>query len=186
MAKTSNKNIGAAVVAPEQTEEEIKKVWENGGIIRRTSTKNVSTLKVKRLSKEAVLPTKSYKYAAGFDLYALKAEKIAANGIKAISTGIAVEIPIGFYGQIFERSGFSLKSTLTRKAGVIDSDYRGEIKVIMQNSGAYPETVEAGQKFAQLVILPIPTLQVEEVEELSNTDRGEKGFGSSDVVNARG
>lgn len=137
-------------------------------------------LKIKKLVKEAILPTRAYDTDAGLDLYTIQTININANTNKAVPTGIAMKIPKGYYGQIEERSGYSLDNLLTIKAGVIDSSYIGEIKIIMQNTGYEPVRIPAGTKVAQLVIHKLPNIKIEEVEILENTDRGEKGFGSSD------
>lgn len=142
--------------------------------------KKILEIKFKKLNKEAILPTKATPTDAGLDLYAIKRKKIASNNVVAIETGIAMELPIGYYAQIFERSGYSLNNTLKIKAGVVDNGYRGEIKVIMQNCGDYPVEILPKTKIAQIVLLPVPEIEVLEVEELSDTTRGEKGFGSSD------
>lgn len=138
------------------------------------------TLKVKKLVPSAVVPSKAYDSDAGLDLTIIKKETISSNTIRACSTGIALEIPGGYYGQVNERSGFSLENTLTLKAGVVDSAYRGEVKVIFQNTGDYPVTIPAGTKIAQLVLHVVPVINVEVVNELTDSDRGVKGFGSSD------
>lgn len=137
-------------------------------------------LKVKLLNANAKLPTIGMEGDIGIDLYAN--EKITINGQnqKTIGTGIAVEIPEGYYGQIFDRSGFAHQRPLGVKAGVIESTYRGEVKVILFNHSPGPEKIFAGEGLAQLVILPVPQIEITEVEELSTTERGEKGFGSTD------
>lgn len=145
--------------------------------------KKIITIKFKKITNTAIMPSKERDSDAGIDLYAAKTLKISANMREAVPTGYAVAIPKGYYGQIQERSGYSLKNTLVLKAGVIDSEYRGEIKVVFQNTGEYPVTIEAGEKIAQLIILPIPTIQIELAEELDETERGNKGFGSSDKIN---
>jgi dUTP pyrophosphatase len=131
--------------------------------------------------REAKLPTKSRTSDAGLDLYIIKKELIPSNTIRVMQTGLAVQIPDGWYGQVLERSGFSSANTLKLKAGVIDSNYRGEIKLVFQNCGDYPVKLEAGAKVAQLVLLPVPEVTVVEVTNLEESDRGEQGFGSSDA-----
>jgi len=138
------------------------------------------TLKVKKLVPNAVVPSKAYDLDAGLDLTIIKKEVMSSNTIRACSTGIALEIPEGYYGQVKERGGFSLENTLTLKAGVVDAAYRGEVKVIFQNTGDYPVTIPAGTKVAQLVLHAVPMVDVEVVTELTESDRGTKGFGSSD------
>jgi len=140
------------------------------------------TLKVKKLKPNAVLPTRANKNDAGIDLTTIKKVLIPSNSTKAIETGLAFELPNGWYGQMQERSGFSLYNTLKLKAGVIDSGYRGEIKIVFQNCGDYPVQVEAGTKVAQIILLPVTSFTITEVKELSASDRGKKGFGSSDKL----
>jgi len=140
----------------------------------------IANLKFKKINPLGVAPTKDRDSDAGIDLYAVGRIKLASGNREAISTGYAVAIPNGYYGQIEERSGFSMRNTLKLKAGVIDSEYRGEIKVVFQNCGSYPEEIEAGEKIAQIVIHRQPIVKFEFVEELDDTDRGEKAFGSSD------
>jgi dUTP pyrophosphatase len=137
---------------------------------------------VKKLSALATIPTRNTQSDAGIDLTCIKKEIIPSNTIKLLSTGLAFEIPEGYYGQIAERSGFSINNTLKLKAGVIDSGYRGEVKIAFQNCGDYPITVEAGTKVAQMLLLPVPEFTVEEAQELATSERGEKGFGSSDAA----
>ncbi len=136
-------------------------------------------IKFKKLNNLATEPTRTYESDAGIDLYALKRIKLASGNREALPIGYAVQIPEGYYGKIEERSGFSLINTLKLKAGVIDSSYRGEIKIVFQNCGFYPVDIEAGDKIAQLVIHRQPKVEFTFVDELDATDRGEKGFGSS-------
>jgi len=138
-------------------------------------------LKFKKLNSRAVEPTKGRDSDAGIDLYSSVKVKIPSGGREAIGTGIAVAIPDGYYGQIEERSGYSLQNTLKLKAGVVDSEYRGEIKIVFQNCGSYPVDILVGDKIAQLIIHKQPKVTFEFVTELDKTDRGEKGFGSSDL-----
>jgi dUTP pyrophosphatase len=138
---------------------------------------------VKRLSSGAKLPTYGSLEAAGADLYAcLEQPVIIEPGASAwISTGIALEIPRGCAGLIYARSGMACKKGLApaNKVGVIDSDYRGEVVVVLHNHGDRPQTVESGERIAQLVITPVLTPSYEEVKELSSSDRGAGGFGST-------
>jgi len=139
-----------------------------------------ANLKFKKLNNMSTAPTRERDTDAGIDLYSSVRIKIPAGNREAVSTGYAVAIPEGYYGQIEERSGYSLRNTLKLKAGVIDSEYRGEIKCVFQNCGAYPIEIERGEKVAQLVIHKQPKVTFEFVTELDETTRGEKGFGSSD------
>lgn len=136
-------------------------------------------LKIKKLYKDAITPTKSYKYDAGIDLYSKSSYNIYPGKHIIIDTGIAMHIPEGYYGQIFDRSGIATKKELHCIAGVIDSQYRGEIKIAMTNLGERYCEISAGDKIAQMVILPVPEINIEEVDELNNSERGENGFGST-------
>ena len=138
---------------------------------------------VKKLRPNAVMPTYGSAWAAGADLYAcLEAPVIIAPGKTVlIPTGLAMEIPVGFAGLIYARSGLSVKRGLApaNKVGVIDADYRGEFMVALLNHGSESQTVCHGERIAQRVITPVFTPGFLEVEELSDTVRGEGGFGST-------
>lgn len=140
-------------------------------------------IKVKKLTPEAVVPTLGSKFAAGADLYsAEKGDVVIAPGeTKFIGTGIAVEIPDGYVGLVYARSGLACKRGLApaNKVGVIDSDYRGEIKVALLNHGKEPQMLEKGERIAQMVVAPYLSVTYEETDELSDTERGEGGFGST-------
>ena len=149
---------------------------------KKTTKNKKLQIKFLKLDNNATSPVTSYSGDAGIDLYALKKEKIAGGTVKMVSTGIACEIPPGYFGKVFDRSGVASSTTLSVKAGVIDSGYRGEIKIILANTGSYPQEIIAGQKIAQMVILPVPEFELKEVKNLSKTERGEKGFGSTDTA----
>lgn len=136
---------------------------------------------VKKLDEAAVLPSLGSQYAAGADLYSVKEETIAPGETKLVHTGLAMEIPQGYGGFVFARSGLATKRGLApaNKVGVIDADYRGEIMVALHNHGSEPQTVEQGERVAQLVIMPFLAAEYFETDELSDTDRGAGGFGSS-------
>ena len=140
-------------------------------------------LKVKKLLPEAKLPAYGSECAAGADLYALSENpiRIAPQETAIVHTGLAVEIPEGYVGLIFARSGLATKKGLApaNKVGVIDSDYRGELRVALYNHTKYVQTVEPFERVAQFVIMPYVAAQFEEAEELSDTVRGEGGFGST-------
>ena len=140
-------------------------------------------IKVKKLTPEAVVPTLGSKFAAGADLYsAEKGDVVIAPGeTKFIGTGIAFEIPEGYVGLVYARSGLACKRGLApaNKVGVIDSDYRGEIKVALLNHGKEPQMLEKGERIAQMVVAPYLSVTYEETDELSDTERGEGGFGST-------
>ncbi len=135
-------------------------------------------LKVKKLDPEAKLPEYKTEGAAGLDLYSIEEVELNPGEIKAIRTGIAVEIPKGYFGLIRDRSGLALKG-IHVLAGVIDEDYRGEIKVVLINLGKEKIKVEKHMRIAQMIIIPYLKVKVVETEELSETQRGEKGFGST-------
>lgn len=138
---------------------------------------------VKKLRPNAVLPTYGTEYSAGADLYAcLEAPVTIAPGETVlIPTGLAMELPIGYAGLVYARSGLSVKRDLApaNKVGVIDSDYRGEFMVALHNHGGQAQTVENGERIAQLVITPVVTPGFTEVKTLSDTQRGAGGFGST-------
>lgn len=135
----------------------------------------------KKITNDAKVPTQAYAVDAGWDLYANDSAVITSGSISAITTGISLDIPQGYFGEIKERSGYSLKNTLSIKGGVIDSHYQGEIKVIFFNGGAAPVKVAKGDKIAQIVIQKIPTITFTEVDNFEESKRGTKGFGSSDT-----
>ena len=139
-----------------------------------------ANLKFKKLDSSAKEPSRPRESDAGIDLFALRRQKIASGNRELVKTGYAVAIPDGYYGQLEEPSGFAIRNTAKLKGGVIDSEYRGELLVILQNCGDYPVDIDAGDKIAQLVIHRQPKVTFTFVDELDETDRGEKGFGSSD------
>ena len=135
-------------------------------------------LKVKRIHESAKLPSYGHIGDAGLDLYSSGTSVLAAGEIKAIATGIQLEIPAGYVGLIWDKSGISLKG-VHRLAGVIDSGYRGEVKVVMANLGDKDFSVEAGMKIAQLLVQPVIEVNVVDVDDLEQSSRGEDGFGST-------
>ena len=138
---------------------------------------------VKKLREGATLPTYGSAYAAGADLYAYTGESvvIAPGETKFIPTGIALEIPVGYAGFIYARSGIACKRGLApaNKVGVIDADYRGEVMVALHNHGTEAASIDDGERVAQLVIAPYLTVDFIEADELCDTVRGEGGFGST-------
>ena len=138
-------------------------------------------IKIKKLDQKAVIPTRGSDAAAGVDLHAPKALVIHPNSNGVVSTGLAVEIPDGYFGAIFARSGMATRKGLrpANCVGVIDSDYRGEIKVVLHNDSDIIRPVQEGDRVAQLVILPYEPIEFDEVDELNDTDRGIGGFGST-------
>lgn len=142
------------------------------------------TLKIKRLNPNAKLPTRATDGAAGLDLYACIDEPVTLEprGLYKIPTGIAIALPDrNTVGLIFARSGLGVKHgvSLSNAVGVIDSDYRGELQVGLCNLSGEPYTLSPGERFAQLVVLPVLTPEPEETDELCETERGAGGFGST-------
>lgn len=140
-------------------------------------------LNVKKLDEKAILPTYGSACAAGADLYALSdgAIEIKSGETTLVHTGIAMQIPDGYVGLIYARSGLATKRGLApaNKVGVIDSDYRGEIMVALHNHCAVTQTVENGERIAQIVIAPYLTVDFCETDTLDETERGAGGFGST-------
>ena len=134
---------------------------------------------VKRLTETAKLPTRGSAEAAGLDLYADASVSVMPHCNNLVPTGISMVIPTGYYGRVAPRSGVSVKTGLIVNAGVIDSDYRGEIKIVFQNPTEKYVDIKAGEKVAQLVIEKIALLDVKEVHSLDDTTRGSNGFGST-------
>ena len=142
-------------------------------------------VKIKKLCPEAILPTKGTQDAAGGDLYALceGGIVIAPGETVMIRTGLAMELPRDTVGLIFARSGTASKRGLApaNKVGVIDNDYRGEIMVALHNHSSKEQRVENGERIAQLLVMPYYSAMFFEVDELSDTERGDGGFGSTGV-----
>lgn len=142
-------------------------------------------VKVKKLRDNAILPTYGSKYAAGADLYACMDAPVVIRPHETvmIGTGLAMELPEGYAGLIYPRSGIASKRGLApaNKVGVVDPDYRGEFMVAMHNHSDSPASVEPGERIVQLVITPFLTADFEEADELSGTVRGAGGFGSTGV-----
>ena len=140
-------------------------------------------INIKKLTETAILPERGSSYAAGYDLFADIHEcvEVQPHETKMIGTGLAMEIPEGYFGGIFARSGLSSKEGLrpANCVGVVDADYRGQVCVALHNDGEVVRTVTPGQKIAQLVVVPFLGVEFDEVEELSETVRGEGGFGST-------
>ena len=142
-------------------------------------------VKIKKLHEKAQLPRYGTEFSAGADLCAcLDAPVTLQPGeTKLISIGISMEIPEGYAGLVFARSGLATKRNLApaNKVGVIDSDYRGEFFVPLHNHGVVPQTIEHGERIAQMILTPYLTAKFIEAETLSDTVRGEGGFGSTGV-----
>jgi len=138
-------------------------------------------LKIKKLNQKAVIPAYQTKEAAGFDLHSIEDTVINPGERKLIGTGLAFEIEFGYEVQIRPRSGLAYKHGITvlNTPGTIDSDYRGEIKVLLINHSNEAFEIKTGERIAQAVIAPVVQAEIIEVEELSDTERGAGGFGST-------
>jgi dUTP pyrophosphatase len=138
-------------------------------------------LKIKKLNPEAIIPAYQTKEAAGFDLHSIENVVLKPGERKLIGTGLAFEIEYGYEVQIRPRSGLAFKHGITvlNSPGTIDSDYRGEIKVLLINHSDEEFEIKKGDRIAQAVVAPVIQAEIVEVEELSSTERGEGGFGST-------
>jgi dUTP pyrophosphatase len=142
----------------------------------------VTELRVMKLRDDAVLPSRAHSGDAGFDLSACEEVTIGVGERATVGTGIAIEIPDGHAGLVAPRSGLALRHGLSmvNAPGVIDAGYRGEVRMILLNTDReHAFTVEPGMRIAQLVVVPIAAVEVVETREVTATDRGEGGFGSS-------
>lgn len=140
-------------------------------------------INIKLLNENAKVPTRGSEYAAGYDLYAATEESIdiAPHSTVKVGTGISVELPNGTFGAIFARSGLATKKGLrpANCVGVCDSDYRGEYIVAIHNDTDEMMTIAAGERIAQLIVMPFVAVEFNTVEELTETQRGDGGFGST-------
>ena len=139
-------------------------------------------LPIQKLRDDAVVPTRAYAGDAGLDLAACERVELAPGERALVGTGLAVAIPGGYAGYVQPRSGLAAKHgiTIVNTPGLVDSGYRGELKVILLNTDANePFVIEPGMRIAQLVVLPIPEVVPVETDELPSSERGERGFGSS-------
>ncbi len=136
-------------------------------------------LKVKKLSPDAVLPSYAHSWDAGLDMYANETVTVEPGKIGKIKSGIQVEIPDEYVGLFWDKSGLSMNHGIKVIAGVLDSGYRGEIVFGVLNLGDKAYTFEKGHKVLQMLVQKVKHVEIEEVEELSDSDRGEKGFGST-------
>lgn len=136
-------------------------------------------IRFKKLHHDAVVPAKAHATDAGFDLTALSVD-YGDNGLITYGTGLAVEIPLGYMGLIFPRSSVCKKDlVLTNSVGVIDSGYRGEVMAKFRMTDMQADVYNKGDRIAQLVIMPYPDVEFEEADELSGSDRGVGGYGST-------
>jgi len=135
-------------------------------------------LKIQRIHKDAKLPLYQHKGDAGLDIFSSVDCVLEAGEVKPVPTGIRMAVPDGYVGLVWDKSGISLRG-VHRLAGVIDSGYRGEVRVVMVNLGNEAFVIEKGMKIAQLLVQPVTEVKVVEAEELETTSRGEEGFGST-------
>lgn len=144
---------------------------------------DTTTVRIRKLNDDAVIPTRGSSAAAGYDLYADVPDVITIqpHTTEKIGTGIAMEIPDGTFGAVFARSGLATKQGLrpANAVGVIDSDYRGEIVVALHNDTDFVRQIMPGERIAQIVIIPFLPVSFEAVDSLTDTDRGAGGFGST-------
>lgn len=136
-------------------------------------------IKVKKLHKDAKLPTYAHHGDAGFDLFSIESVNIPVGARVLVGTGVAIEIPDGYVGLIWDKSGLSMVHGLKNLGGVIDAGYRGEIKAGVVNLSDEDYTITAGHKVAQMLIQKVERADIKEVVELSDSHRGHGGFGSS-------
>jgi dUTP diphosphatase len=142
----------------------------------------LTRLGIRRLREDAVVPDRAYEGDAGLDLAACERHELGPGERAVVGTGLAVEIPAGYAGFVQPRSGLAAKHgiTILNSPGLVDSGYRGEVRVILLNTDrAETFVVEPGMRIAQLVVLPVPELELVEVDELPSSERGVRGFGSS-------
>lgn len=144
---------------------------------------NTFMINVKKLRDDAIIPTQGSKYAAGYDLYAAIDAPITIKSEETvkIGTGLAFELPEGFFAGIFARSGLATKQGLrpANCVGVVDCDYRGEVIVAIHNDSNRNTVIAPGDRIAQMILLPYQSMEFTEVNDLNETDRGDGGFGSS-------
>ena len=137
-------------------------------------------LKIKKLNNDAIIPQYKTSQSAGMDLCSIEDAILKPMEIKLIPTGLSIEIDNGFEAQVRPRSGLALKGiTVVNSPGTIDSDYRGEVKIILMNLGKEDFKIIKGDRVAQLIISKIEQAEIKEVKELNNTQRGTGGFGST-------
>ena len=135
----------------------------------------------KKLTDKAIKPTYGTQFSAGADLYSVEEKTIACGQTVLVKTGIAVQIPEGYVGLVYARSGLATKRGLApaNKVGVIDSDYRGEVMVALYNQSGIEQKIEEGERIAQMVIAPYLACEYQEADDLEDTQRGTGGFGST-------
>lgn len=142
---------------------------------------SMSKVKIKKLDPKANVPTKSNPFDAGYDLYSIVDEIIKPHTRSIIKTGISMAIPANYVGLIWPRSGLAAKQGVDVLAGVIDSGYRGEICVVLQNHGEKNVNIKSGDRIAQILFQKIESFQLQQSETLDDSSRGDGGFGSTGV-----
>lgn len=139
-------------------------------------------IKVKKLREDALTPNYAHEGDAGLDLYSVEDVILWPNEPVAIPTGISIELPKGYVSLIWDKSGLALKKGITTMAGVIDSNYRGEYKIVLLNTTNQYHYIKKGEKIAQLLIQPVMQAEIEETQELSESTRAKGGFGSTGLT----
>ena len=137
------------------------------------------TIKFQKILDEAIIPHYAHPGDAGMDIFSAEEAIIKAGERKNIKTGVKMELPDGFVGLVWDKSGLALKNGIKTMAGVIDADYRGEIGIVLVNLSENDYKIEKGQKIAQMLIQKVERAEIEEARELSETKRGEGSFGST-------
>lgn len=139
----------------------------------------IMMLSIQRLTPEAILPSRGSKHAAGLDVYSPQAYTLPPGQRVLIPLDISIELPIGTFAHLLPRSGLALKHGIHVGAGVVDSDYRGNVSVLLMNLGEEVVHIQAGDRIAQMVVLPCLLMEVNEVHQTTVSDRGTGGFGST-------
>ncbi|MED6204432.1 hypothetical protein PIB30_117365 [Stylosanthes scabra] len=173
----SHATNGSTVAEIQEPSPKIQKLHQDGDV----SASLASLLRVKKLSANAVIPSRASPLSAGYDLSSAVETKVPARGKVLVATDLSISIPEGTYARIAPRSGLALKHSIDVGAGVIDADYRGPVGVILFNHSDSDFEVKVGDRVAQLILEKIVTPDVVEVEDLDSTVRGEGGFGSTGV-----
>jgi dUTP pyrophosphatase len=139
-----------------------------------------NSIQILKVASDAVLPTRAHADDAGLDLYSLETVCLEPGQGKVIRTGIAMALPVGYVGLVADRSSMAKRGVKTA-GGVIDAGYRGEIHIVMWNISQATTELKKGERIAQLLVIPVATPQVEQVDSLDTTARGDRGFGSTGV-----
>ncbi|MDD5342285.1 MAG: dUTP diphosphatase [Patescibacteria group bacterium] len=137
------------------------------------------SVKIKRLNSEARLPEYAFPGDAGLDLFSCENYTIKPSERRTFPVGIALELPNGYVGLVWDKSGLASKKGIHCLSGVLDSGYRGELMIVLLNTGENPQEIKKGDKIAQLLVQPVEQAKIVEVEKLSDTERGQGGFGST-------